>query len=354
LPGAGNSSPVVWAGRIFLTTAYGLGERRTLLCLRRSDGKLLWETAAAEAAAERANRKNGHASATPCTDGERVYGYLGNHGALAVDFEGRVVWHQSMGTLDAYHGTACSPLLYQNLLILYQDHRGSSGGFVVALDKRTGKEVWRTPRSERVGWGTPVAIRTGIRDEIIVSSYQRVYAYDPRNGSELWRCEGNLVEVIPTPVAGNGLLFCCSGRAGPTLAIRPGGSGDVTNTRIAWQTPKGSPFVPSPLLYDGHLYLVNDMTAVATCYEASTGKLMWQGRLGEARRESFSASLIGTGGKVYFTNDDGETFVVKAGAEFQLLNVNAMGDRTLASPALVEGRWYYRTAKHLVCVGAKG
>ena len=232
-----------------------------------------------------------------------------------------------------------------------QDHRGDSGSFIAAFDKRTGKELWRTEREERVGWGSPVAIRVGDRDEVIVSSYKRVYAYDPATGKELWRCGGNLVEVTPTPVVGHGLLFCSSGRAGPTLAIRPGGRGDVTETHVAWRTAKGSPFIPSPLVYGDYLYLVNDMVSIATCYEAKTGKLMWQGRMGEASRHSFSASPVAADGKVFFTNDTGETYVLKAGPEFQLLGVNRLNARTLASPAGVAGRWYFRTAKHLVCVG---
>jgi outer membrane protein assembly factor BamB len=152
---------------------------------------------------------------------------------------------------------------------------------------------------------------------------------------------------------GEGLVFCPSGRAGPTLAIRPGGRGDVTESHIAWQTPRGSPFIPSPLVYGKYLYLVNDMTSIATCFEAATGKLMWQGRLGEAQRESFSASPVGVGGKVYFTNDDGETFVLAAGPEFKLLHVNQMGERMLATPALVDAKWYFRTENHLVAVGRK-
>ena len=351
LPGTGNSSPVIWEDRIFLTASHDGGARRVMLCLRRTDGKLLWETPASPAEAERSNRKNGHASATPSTDGQRVYTYFGNHGLVAVDMGGRLVWHQSFGVLDAYHGTACSPLLYRDRVVVYQDHRGSAGSFVAAFDSRTGKKIWRTDRAERVGWGSPVAILAGAREEIIVSSYRRVYAYHPDSGAELWRCEGNLVEVIPTPVAGHGLLFCCSGRAGPTLAIRPGGSGDVTATRIVWQTPKGSPFVPSPLLYGDYLYLVNDMTAVATCFEARTGKLAWQERLAEARRESFSSSPVAVDGKVFITSDDGETSVLAAGSKFKLAGTNRLGSRVLASPALVEGRWFWRTATHLVCVG---
>lgn len=349
VPGRGNSSPIVWKDRIFLTTAHG-GTRRTILCFNRADGKLLWETAAPQpATVERHYPKNSHASATPVTDGERVYALFGNAGLLAVDFNGKQVWHYSFGSTSNYHGPGGSPLLYKNLVIFYQDQRSDS--FLAAIDARTGKEVWKTARQEGVGWGTPVAIHTGSRDEIVVNGQYAVRAYDPANGKELWSAQGPTMEVIPTPAVGHGLVFCPSGRAGPTLAIRPGGSGDVTSSHVSWQTPRGSPFIPSPVLVGEYLYLLNDMTSIATCLEARTGKTVWQGRLGEARREGFSSSPLAADGKVFFTNDDGETFVVAAGPEFKLLHVNRISENILATPALVDGKWYIRTTASLMAVG---
>ena len=194
-------------------------------------------------------------------------------------------------------------------------------------------------------------IRAADRHELIVSSSRGVHSYDPATGAELWRCAGNNFEVIPTPVVEAGLVFCTSGRAGPTLAIRPGGSGDVTDTHLAWTTARGSPFVPSPLAYDGRLYTINDMASVVTAFRAATGEVLWQGRLGRAAREGFSASPIYVDGKVFFTNDDGITFVLRAGDEFDLLHTNDIGARTLASPALVDGYWYVRTEDALVAIG---
>jgi len=178
-----------------------------------------------------------------------------------------------------------------------------------------------------------------------------VQAYDPERGRELWSCGGTTYEVIPTPVVGYGMVFCASGRAGPTLAIKPGGTGDVTGTHLAWTSPRGSPFVPSPILYGDQLYMVNDMASIVTALGATTGKTLWQGRLGVARREGFSASPVAVDGKIFFTNDDGETFVLRAGATFDLMHVNDIGERTIASPALVDGRWYIRTDKNLYAVG---
>lgn len=345
----GNGSPIVWGNRIFLVTSADGGAKRGIAAFNRTDGKKLWETFAPDAPVEDVMAKNGYASSTPSTDGRLVYAYLGSHGVFAVDFNGKPAWHQSAGPIEAYHGTAGSPLLYKDRVIVYQDQRGP-GGFIAAFDATTGAVRWRKPRVEQVGWGTPIAIRAGGRDEIIVSSMRKVYAYDPDSGDVLWTAGGSLFEVIPTPVVGHGLVFASSGRAGPTLAIRPGGSGDVTATHIAWKEVKGSPFVPSPLLYEDVLYLINDMASIATAYEAKTGTLLWQGRLGDAVREGFSASPVAVDDKVFFTNDMGETFVLQAGNEFRLLHVNRLNEPVLASPALVDGTWYFRTHGHLIAI----
>jgi outer membrane protein assembly factor BamB len=350
VPGSGNSSPIVWGDFIFLTSAAENGKSRGIVAFRRSDGKQLWEARAPESRPEQSHRKNGLASSTPTTDGQRVYAYLGNHGVLAVDFEGKQVWHRSLGSFEAFHGTASSPLLHEERLIVVQDHGG--GSFIAALDTRNGDELWRTSRPSKVGWSTPIAIRAGGREAIVYSAQQQVEAYDPTSGKLLWKVRGNTFETIPTPVVGHGLLFASSGRAGPTLAIRPGGSGDVTKSSVVWRAVKGSPFVPSAILHDDYLYMVNDMSAIATCYKARTGEVMWQGRLGRVQREGFSASPVVVDGKVFFTNDDGVTFVLAAGPEFELLRTNDLGEPVLASPALVDGRWYFRTTRHLLAIGA--
>ena len=358
VPGKGNSSPIIWQDRIFLTTSYEQGKRRSILSLDRKNGQKVWETFTPISTVEKPQAKNGFCSGTPCTDGERVYAYFGNFGLLCVDMAGKQLWHKSFGAFDAFHGTSCSPLLYKDAVIVFQDHRGASGSFVAAFDRKTGAELWKTARKEKVGWGSPVAVRVGKQELIIVSSENAVYAYEPGSGKQVWRCAGNLVEVTPTPVAGLGMIFCCSGRAGPTLAIRPpfapeGGTGDISKSNLAWKTVKGSPFIPSPLLYGDYLYMVNDVASVITCFEARTGKMLWQERAGQAVKHGFSASPIGVNGKVFFTNDDGDTYVYALGSEYKLLHVNRLKARTLASPALLDGMWYIRTEGHLWCIGEK-
>jgi outer membrane protein assembly factor BamB len=352
VPGTGNSSPIVWGDRIYLTTSQDYGRKLSMVAFNRSDGKQLWETFIAQDGIEHVHQKNGHASATPVTDGKTIYASFGRHGLAAFDTAGKILWQRKFGVIENYHGPAGSPVLYKDRLFLYQDHRGSGAqaAFVGAFDTKTGKTLWETPRTETVGWGTPVVVNSGSRDELIVNSQRRVAAYDPDTGKELWTVRGMTMEVIPTPVVGEGLVFASSGRAGPTFAIRPGGSGDVTATHVVWSTPKGSPFVPSGLVHDGLLYLVNDMQSILTVYEAKSGALVYQGRMGVAQREGFSASPVVVNGELFFTNDEGETFVVEAGREFKLLHTNSLGERTLASPALVDGIWYWRTAGHLVAI----
>jgi outer membrane protein assembly factor BamB len=361
VPGRGHSSPIVWGDRIFLTTATADGSRRSLLSFRRSDGKLLWEVAVPPSPAEKLIAKNSYASSSPTTDGELVYAYFGNSGIVAIDFSGKLIWHKSLGEINLYHGPGGSPVLYKDRLILFQDQmtlrRDAGGepvaGFIVALDKKTGRELWRKSRSPRPGWGSPIVIQAGGHVEIIVSSGRSIDAYDPDTGEMLWTVKGNMPETIPMPVVGHGLVYCSSGRAGPTFAVRPGGKGDVTASHVVWASPKGSPFVPSPLLVGDYLYTINDMVSIASVHNARTGEIVGQLRLGEARRESFSASPVIVEGKVYFTNDDGDTFVLSPAPDFKLLHVNRLGAPTLASPALVGGRWYFRTEGHLVCIGKR-
>jgi outer membrane protein assembly factor BamB len=345
----GNGSPIVWANRIFITIGAADGTKRGMAAFDPADGRKLWETYAPDTAFEQTNLKNGYASSTPTTDGRLVYAYLGSHGVMAVDFAGKLAWHAPVGEILPPHGSAASPLLYKDRIIINQDH--AKGGFIAAFDAKTGAPLWRKPRKEVVGWGTPIAIRAGARDEIVISSMRGVYAYNPVDGEVLWKVDHGSAEVIPTPVVGHGLVFASFGRQGPTLAIRPGGSGNVTSTHVAWQALKGAPYVPSTLLYGDELYMINDQTSVVTAYEAKSGTVLWQGRLGEVAVNGFSASPVGVDGKVFFTNEEGETFVLKAGKTFELLHVNKVNAPMLASPAMVDGTWYFRTPFHLVAVG---
>ena len=232
VPGRGNSSPIVWGDRIFLTTGYGNGERLSMLAFSRADGKQLWETFIPQNGVEYVHHKNGFASATPTTDGELVYASFGRHGLFAFDFNGKIVWQHKFGIIDNYHGPAGSPVLYKDRIFIYQDANPAPGqsAFVGAFDKATGKPIWQTPRSETrwVGHRRRDHDRRARRaDRQQPAPRCRLRSRSPaRSCGPLAACTS---EVIPTPVVGHGLVFASSGRAGPTMAIRPGGSGDVTS-----------------------------------------------------------------------------------------------------------------------------
>ena len=294
VPGQGHSSPIIWRDHLFLTTATDDGAKVSLLAYSRSTGKQLWQTFVPSSGIEHVYWKNSRASATPTTDGQRIYASFGTHGLAAFDFSGKIVWHRKLGELKNYHGSAGSPLLYKDRIFLFQDHGGSADlkSFVAAFSASTGETIWWKDRIETVGWGSPIVIQTGERDELVVSSQRRIVSYSPETGEDLWSVRGNMMEVIPTPVVGHGFVFCSSGRAGPTFAIRPGGKGDVTGTHVAWTSPKGSPFVPSGMVHGDYLYLVNDMQSILTVFEAKTGVLAYQDRLGDPIKEGFSASPV--------------------------------------------------------------
>jgi hypothetical protein len=289
--------------------------------------------------------KNGFASATPVTDGERVTAFLGSCGLVCYDFDGKLVWHYDAMKFDTTHGTGSSPVLYRDLVIFVHD-QNRTDSIAVALDKQTGEVRWQTQRKRAMTWSTPVVVRVGDHDELIFAGGETVKGYDPMTGKELWSLSGPTHEVIPVIVVGDSLIFSASGRNGPTIGLRPGGSGDVTETHFAWRTVRGGPHVPSPILVGGRLYTVND-TGIATCLDAATGQLVWQDRI----RDRFSASPIEAGGLMYFASETGITYVLRAGDKMDIVAENDFGTPILASPAVAGGRIILRTQGELVAIG---
>ncbi len=345
LPGRGNGSPVVWGEQIFVTSENESRTGRLLLCFNRSDGQLLWKREAPQPEqTEKLYWKNTFASSTPVTDGQRVIVFFGNSGLVCWDMDGNLQWHRPLGPFTTTHGPGTSPVLYRDRVIFIQDQNRGDSVFV-CLDKRTGELLWQRPRPRAMCWSTPVVLRVGDHDELVYNGSYHVIGYDPDTGEEIWRAEGTTREAIPTIVVGGGLIYSASGRNGPTMAIRPGGRGDVTKTHIVWKTVRGAPHVPSPTYYDGRLYMVND-TGIMTCLDARNGETVWQKRL----RGRFSMSPIEAGGKLLLTNEDGRSYILATGPEFQVLAENELDDGVLATPALVEGRLYFRTTGRLLCV----
>jgi len=348
IPGEGNSSPILWGDRIFLTSAFDSGHRRSLVCVQRSDGRLLFVKEAPEVPPEgRVMAKNGWASATPVADGERVYCFFGNTGLVAFDFEGNVLWHRPLAPFDAMHGTGASPAVAGDLVILLQE-QSSKPSVGVAVDKKTGEVRWQVERAPALGWCTPLPLRINGREQLVYGSTSSLGAIDLRTGREIWRCAGPTIEVVPTPVYGHGLVYCSSGRNGPTIAVRPDGEGDVTSSKLAWRVVRGAPHVPSPIVLNGLLLQVND-TGVLSCIDARTGETVYQKRL-EGR---YSASPVAAEGRVYFTNEDGETFAVRASREHELVATSSVGEPVLASPAIHGGRIFIRGRQHLFAIGER-
>jgi outer membrane protein assembly factor BamB len=345
VPGAGNSSPVIWGDHLFLTGSDVKGTERFVHCFSTTDGSLRWTRQVPARPPEKGSRdKNGYASATPVTDGERVICFLGSCGLVAYDFAGNLQWQYDAITVKTTHGTGSSPILYKDLVILAQDQNQADSIFL-ALDKRTGKKVWQSTRARAMSWTTPVIVRVGDHDELVVAGAETVRGYDPASGNERWSLRGPTQEVIPAIVIGKNLLYSASGRNGPTLGLRPGGKGDVTATHLVWRAVRGGPHVPSPALVQGRLYTAND-TGIVTCLDAASGKLVYQERL----EDQFSASPIVAGDLLYFPAESGITYVVRAADTLEVVARNDLGAPILASPAVAAGRLYLRTAEELVCI----
>lgn len=357
--GSGNSSPVVWQNRVFLTSAEESNGTLKLgvLCFDRADGRRLWR-AVVDSPKNKTHGKNGYASASVATDGERVYAFFGSAGLLCYDFDGTRLWRATLGDLEHIWGTASSPVLYQGLVIQLCDHETDS--YLAAFDKVSGKRVWRTPRDSYGCWTTPVVIGVKSDDgsqphsELIVngtgtadSGGGYVIAYDPLSGTERWRVQGTTDIVTPTAIVGGGMIYSTSGRNGPTIAIRPGGSGDVSDTHVVWKQRRGGAYVPTGVFYKDRLYTVAD-GGVASCYNAADGSLVWQQRL----KGSFTSSLVAGADRIYAVNENGLVFVFEHGDKFRLLAENDMAESCLATPAVAGGEIFLRTEKHLYCIPA--
>jgi outer membrane protein assembly factor BamB len=350
VPGEGFSSPIVWDNRVYLTSARDKGGCRLVHCLDRATGKLLWSRELADKDPERTSAMTGHAASTPVTDARRVVAFFGNAGAVCYDRDGKQLWHRDLGQFDSELGLASSPVLCGDRVVLVCDHDGdrftSFDSFLIALDVQTGKECWKTER-RGLGrsWSTPILVPSGDRQELIVCGQDQVRGYDPKTGKELWRAGGLTAWVAPSPVFGQGMIFAASGKNGPLLALRPGGTGDVTKTHVVWQQGGAGPYVCSPLLAGDYLY-AHDEQGFLACYDARTGKRQYRERL----EGKFTASAAAGDDKVYVTNEDGTTFVIRAGPKFAVLARNALEEYTLASPAIAGKEMFLRTEHHLYCI----
>jgi outer membrane protein assembly factor BamB len=352
LSGAGVSAPVVSGERIFLTASDGRGsDRLHVYCYQRGDGKELWHTALfGSAQPEGQFPAGGMAVPTPATDGKHLYALFGTGDLVCLDLEGKPVWMRSLaqeyGPFRNRWGMGASPILVGDLLVVLVDHWGQS--YLLGIDATTGGNRWKTNRDASVNWSSPVAVKAGGKTHLVVTGTYLVKGYDAADGAELWKVDGMMMQCIPSPVAEGDIVYAVSGRKGPTLAIRlDGAKGDLAKN-IIWRHTRGAPFVPSGLVYAGHYYLIDD-EGFGTCLDAGTGAEVWRQRMGGR----YQASLLAGDGKIYYTNLDGVVSVIKAGAKFELLSRNQLGEAVVASPAVSNGRLFLRGEKHLYCIEQK-
>jgi outer membrane protein assembly factor BamB len=358
IPGKGWSSPIVVGGRVYLTTAVSVKDADELsleaLCLDAGTGAILWEKEVFRQDGKNSppiHTKNSHASPTPLIRGDRLFVHFGHQGTACLNLKREIVWKNTSLRFIPIHGNGGSPILVDDLLVFSSD--GREDRFVTALNAADGKVRWKTNRTLEAdrcfSFSTPLLIEVRGQKQLISPGSGGVTAYDPSNGKEIWWVRYNGYSVIPRPVYGHGLVFVCTGYDRPSLlAIRPDGQGDVTTTHVAWKTAKAVAHTPSLLLVGEELYMMSDF-GIASCLDARTGEVHWQQRIGG----NFSASPLCADGKLYFLSEEGDTTVVLAGKRFTLAAKNAMGERSLASPAAADGALFLRTDKHLFRIGER-
>ncbi|MHB8523390.1 MAG: outer membrane protein assembly factor BamB family protein [Limisphaerales bacterium] len=349
LPGVGHASPIVCGDRIFTVTAILENENRDLLCLDRRTGRILWQRTVLTSALEKKHSLNSFASSTPATDGRLVYVAFLDRGemlAAAYDFNGDQKWQARPGVFHSMHGFCSSPILFRDKVILNGDHDGDS--YLVALDRQTGKTLWKTPRLHHTrSYCAPIIRDLAGRTQMILSGDKCVTSYDPNNGKLHWIIDGPTEQFVASIVYNEraGLLFVTGGFPDHhILAVRPDGVGDVTRTHVVWRTTKGVSYVPSPIAESDYFLVVSDQ-GFGTCFEAKSGENLWMERLGEEH-----ASLVSANGLVYFLNDEGTMNVVRPGRAFERVAQNEIGERCFASPAVSQGEMFLRGDKHLFCI----
>jgi outer membrane protein assembly factor BamB len=383
LPGLGHSSPIVWGDRIFLTTAIsdapnpqldvrhvGIGmaadtgrQAWKVLALDRTTGKTLWEQTAFEGMPRvKRHLKASHASATPATDGTYVVALFGSEGLYCYDVAGRLLWKQDLGVMNAgmvgdegvQWGPASSPVIHGPLVIVQNDRQRES--FLAAYELKSGEQVWKVERDEFPSWATPLVVTANGRSELVVNASKFIRGYDPLTGRELWRLPDAETQVkVPSPVAGPGMTIVTGGYprgSRPVMAIKPLQQGALDPTggsSFAWRSERGSPYVPTPLVYGQELYVLAD-NGVLTTYDVTTGTRLYQQRLDETPL-GFSASPIGAGGHVYMASEDGDVFVVRAGRTFDLVARNDMNEALMATPAVAGNVLIIRGRSHVFAIG---
>ena len=385
VPGLSHSSPIVWGNQVCVATAASTGatadlkvglygniesandqspHRWMVMCYDKQTGKALWERVAHTGVPKvKRHTKSSHASSTLATDGRYIIAFFGSEGLYAFDMNGKEIWKKDFGVLDsgffmapeAQWAFASSPIIHNDRVIIQVDVQKDS--FVAALDLASGKELWRTPRKDVPTWSTPAVYTSGGTAQVIVNGWKHIGAYDLATGKEVWRMEGGGDIPVPTPITSHGLIFITNSHGGrsPVYAVKPSAQGTITlkdgetsNPHIAWSVPRDGAYMQTPLIYGDSLYVCKD-NGVLAVFDVKTGERRFQARLADGRT-GFSASPVASNGHIYFTSEEGDVYVLKAGATFEQVAVNPLGEVTMATPAISEGVLFFRTRNHLVAV----
>jgi outer membrane protein assembly factor BamB len=387
IPGLGLSSPVAWGDRVFITTAVSAKAEASLVvglygsimpvsddakhswwlyCLDKNNGAVLWKQKSHEAIpAVKRHPKSSHANSTPATDGKHVLAFYGSEGLYCYDMAGSLLWKKDFGVLDsgyymvpqAQWGFGSSPVIHDGKVIVQCDVQKAP--FIAMLDVRTGREIWRVSRSDVPTWSTPTVHESDGRKQILANGYNQIAGYDFATGDLLWHMKGGGDIPVPTPIVAHGLVFITNAHGGlaPVYAIRVEAKGDISlkndatsNEFVAWSTPRSGAYMQTPIVYGDLLYTCMD-NGVVTCFRAKTGEQLYRTRLADGST-GFTASSIASNGHIYFTSEEGDVHVVKAGPQFEVVAINPLGEVAMATPAISEGVLFFRTRKHVVAIGA--
>lgn len=378
--GLGTSTPIVWGDKVFLLSGINTGKvdpslpkpedqpkrpfgitfpnttyQFAVICLDRNTGKELWKKAATEMVPHAGHHgDNNYASYSPTTDGKRLYAWFGSAGLYCYDLNGELLWSRDLGAVSTRlsFGEGSSPVVHGNRLIINRDNEGQS--YVICLNAETGETIWKQDRNEGSAWSTPLIVEAAGKTQVIVNASKRVRSYNLEDGSLIWECGGQVGNVTPSPVAANDTVYCMSGyRGSAAIAIPLDSQGDITDKKeTIWSLNRGTPYVPSPILYDGLLFFNQSNNGILTCVDAKTGDVAIE----RTRMEGISniyASPVGASDRVYFVGRDGTTLVIAKDREYKVLAVNRLGEDMDASPALVGNQIFLRGKKHLYCIAEK-
>jgi outer membrane protein assembly factor BamB len=385
VPGLGHSCPVIWEDKLFITTAVsGKGEdylkvglygdidmvddetvhEFRVYCLDKNSGKIIWEQLAHRGVPKtKRHTKSSHASSTPATDGKHLVVFFGSEGLFCYNLEGVLLWKKDLGRLNAgpyddpevEWGFGSSPVIHKGKVIIQCDVTGDD--FLAMFDVETGQDIWRTPRDEVSTWSTPAICEKDGETQIIVNGYRHIGGYDFDTGKEIWKISGGGDAPAPTPVIAHDLIFInnAHGRYSPIYVVKPDARGDITleddstsNEFIVWSIRRGGAYMQTPLIYGDYLYNCR-MNGSLTCFQATTGEIKYRETLGVTG--GVTSSGIASDDKLYFTAENGDVFVVKAGPEYELLSRNSMGNICMATPAITNGAIFFRTQHYIIAVG---